>query len=138
MDKICLIDLFLTSLYWHFLLMKKRGRKVYPWFATCSSLAIYIPIIATLIIRTIFGEVLFKDMPEYLFLLIFLFFGAVVFFVVKSYFFNSGKYLKVMEIFFNKYSDLKRRRIKNFIICILLISPYIPILILWLEDFNGF
>jgi len=133
------LDLFFVSIYYHFCQMKDRGRKVVPWFQTCATMAIFMPIIVTLLIKVIFKEsIINKKTSEGIFLFVFMAFGAIVFFTVKIYFFKNDKHIRTMEKFLKNYTDSQRRKIKYYSIGFLMILPFIFIFILWLQVIRGF
>ena len=137
--KMKIIDIILTSLYDHFCRMQKRGRKINPWFQTCSSLAFITIIPFTLLLKIIFNKSLdFKQIPEYCFILLFLTFGICVFFLVKGYYFKNNKHIKLMEIYIKKYSETTRNKIRYTVTIGLTLLPFVFMIIMSLQESNKF
>ncbi|SDZ75495.1 hypothetical protein SAMN05192529_101248 [Arachidicoccus rhizosphaerae] len=133
------VDIILTGLYDHFIRMKKRRRKIVPWFETCSALAFAVTISFTLMLKIVFNKSLdFKKIPEYYFLLLFLSFGIGVFVLSKSYYFRNDKHIKLMDLYLEKYSEADRKKIRYFVTIGLSIFPFFLMFIMWLQAFTNF
>ena len=127
-----LIDVILISLYFHFTKMKDKGRQVVPWFSTCVAVSFFLAISGTLILKLILDKHLNdKNVAEITFLMVFMAFGILCFFVTKGYFFNSGKYMEIAEIYDNTYSAQQKLLYKIFSISILLIIPFVLGFAVW-------
>ncbi len=129
------IDLFLTSIYIHFCSMKDRGRQIVPWFQTCFAIALFFSISITMIFKIIGGSSINRaNLPESIFLFIFILIGLITFYLVKHYFFFMDKHLTLSRIYVEMYSLRKRGLIKILSISILVIFPFFCGFVMWLQS----
>ena len=128
-----IINIMLTSLYLHFLKMKDRGRRVIPWFSTCVAMSFFITITVTFIVKLIGGENMNKyNLSTGVFDSVFMLIGILCFFFIKSYFFDSKRYLYLSESYLKNYSSQKRLLYKIFTLTILIVSPFLLGFLIWL------
>ncbi|QEC71853.1 hypothetical protein FSB73_09435 [Arachidicoccus ginsenosidivorans] len=131
-----IIDIFLVTIYLHFLKMKENGRNIVPWFQTCVSLGMVFSISFALLIKVVFeGSINKKSIPEWLFLLGFMSFAGLIFFLVKLYFFKKNRHLDLISTFLKRFSDSKRKLIKIVSVGFLIILPCIFVLIMCYQTF---
>jgi len=128
------IDLFLVSIYFHYIKMKQSGRNVIPWFATCGLMAISMPVTISIIIKMFlkdnFGG---ENFSETIFLIFFILFGTIIFFITKKYFFQNEKHIRTLNKYINNYSEKRRRNIFIKTLLIILGVPVAAIIILLFE-----
>jgi hypothetical protein len=122
------IDIFIASLYYHFNLMKMRGRKVYPWFNTAFAISltgtITIALFCFLFIKkNILSENTFLSIYSIILLLIFL--------IMRRYFIRGG--LELVNQYLENYSESEKRKNRTISVCICIFSPVILGLLLWLK-----
>lgn len=122
-------------LYNHFDGMKKKGRNVIPWFQTAFVVALYLVIIITLFylagICVFVGKNTELSISETKFILIFISLIGVLFFIIKKYYFNSGKYLKFHQEF-NNLTHKKQRLLKIVVLSFICITPFATLYLLYL------
>jgi hypothetical protein len=127
-----IIDLFLVSIYLHFCKMRDRGRKVIPWFQTLTSISLFFAITIAFLVKVCLGKNFNNQTaPEGAFILGFLIVGAICFFSTKRYFFKNERYLKLSEVYMEKYSERERRHIKIRSILFIMIIPFILGFLIW-------
>lgn len=128
------IDIFIVTLYYHFCKMQMRGRKIIPWFQTTFVISLIITISFFLILFLGFqGSIKKLKLPEWLFIIIFCFIGGFVFFIIKRFFFDSGRHLFLSEKYINEYSTKRRSIFKIIVISICFLVPLLLGFIFWLN-----
>jgi hypothetical protein len=131
-NRMKIIDLFLVSIYLHFCKMRDKGRKIVPWFQTLSSISLFFAITVIFFVKLFLGTRLnSQTAPEGLFILGFLFIGAICFFSIKNYFFKNERYIKLSEFYLETYSERQRKYIKIRSITFVMILPIILGFIIW-------
>jgi len=124
-----LIDIFLTIVYDRYNSMQKRGRKVIPWLYTSFLVSLVLTICLSLI-ADIIRDIHLK---ESIFLPIFLALYLFFFFLVKHYYFDSGRNLLLLEKFLKDYSSKRRLYLKVIVLGLCCILPFLFGFIIWLK-----
>jgi hypothetical protein len=129
-----ILDLFLTSIYLHFCKMKEGGRQVVPWFNACFAIALFVAIAGSMLTKVIAGDSINQtSLPESVFLIVFAIVGVSVFFMIKIYFFDSGKHLILSKEFSEYYPSKRRMLIKTLSIGVLFLIPLLLGVIMWIQ-----
>ena len=128
-----LADIFLISIYLHFNKMKETGRQVVPWFSTCSAISFFAAISGALALKLLLGEKYNGEISQSAALIGFVTLGCLCFFIVKSYFFNSGRHLDLSVKYLEDYSSQKRLLYKILSIGFILLVPICFGFIIWLN-----
>jgi hypothetical protein len=130
-----LIDIFLTSLYLHFIKMKDKGRQVVPWFSTCVAVSFFAAITGGLAVKLIlYNGRDTKNISEGPFIVVFLIVGLISFVSIKSYYFSGEKHIISSEVYLGKFSDRKKSAITMFSILFLLMLPFAFGFFVWLTS----
>ena len=98
------VDIFLTVVYDHYRSMQKRRRLVVPWLYTSFLVALLLTICLTCIVDIIQQIHLKETIFLPAFIVVYLFF----FFLVKRYYFDSGKNLILLDRYLDQYSPKRR------------------------------
>jgi len=126
--------IIVTVIFLHFNKMKEKGRKIIPWFQTVAILSFLMVVLAlllTLILINLSGN-FSAHIDETYFLVGFIACIIILFFVIKGYYFDSGKYISNIEEFTSRYSLKKQLKIKAFILTAVCIVPFLFIYCLYL------
>ncbi len=83
-----LVDIIIITFYYHFFQRQQKDRQVIPWFNTCVTISLGITMTISLAINLIIPD-LFRSyvISEWFFILMFLFLGGVIIFILKKFFF---------------------------------------------------
>jgi|SRR5579885_906193 len=132
-------DIWVVVLYDNFYRMHEKGRKVIPWFHTCTTMSLFLIIFLSLLAKVLmdifhngYYEITFKEAS---FLILFLLLMAVIFFLVKRFYFNNSKHIALYTKF-KTINSKERNLYKIFTYFVFCILPLILIYILYLDDIH--
>lgn len=123
------IDIFLTIVYDHYNSMQKRGRNVAPRLYTSFLVALLMTICLALVTDLIKQIHLKETIFLPAFVMAYLFF----FFLIKHYYFDSGRNLRLLERYLNQYSPKRRLYLKIIVLTICCLIPFLLGFIIWLK-----
>jgi hypothetical protein len=125
-------SIVVAALYQHFYNMKKKGRKVIPWFQTVSvisfSIMVTFVLITLILLELLNGgkyEIGIKEMP---FLIIFVLLVILLFILIKRQYFNTNKHL----LYFEEFSSLSPNKQKRYKVLVLLVISLLPFILLFI------
>lgn len=129
--------IIIAALYNHFYKMKQKGRNVVPWFQTVSVLAFSIVLLLFLIFL-IFMEIWNNGIytiraNKFYFIIIFMGSVILIFFLIKTYYFDSNKNLTYIDKF-NSISKKKQHMYTFLVLFALSTLPFLCLLLLYLFD----
>jgi hypothetical protein len=107
--------------------MESKGRRVVPWFQTVSVLS-FLVVVQLLLLGLIFISFFCRTNPEIdigesYFLISFILLLAVLFFVIKRYYFDAGRHIAFLEEFRSLPSE-KQKRNNIFVLTTICILPF--------------
>lgn len=126
----------IAVLYNHFIKMKKKGRKVIPWFQTVSVLSFTV-IVSLILLYLIVDNIIFNGNlelggKEQYFLVLFIVSIVIVFLIIKKYYFDSNRHILFLAAF-QALSVGKQKRISIITLSALCILPFLLIYCLYLN-----
>lgn len=125
-------DLFLTTLYLHFLQLKDKGRSnIIPWFNTCLVVSLSGTFVTFLILKLIFDREGAFHIQKNMFLFFFFLIGLAYFFLIKQYYFLSGKYLLSCEKYQKLYTKKATVRLKILVFLSCVTAPLLLMFVVW-------
>jgi hypothetical protein len=124
-----LIDMFLTIVYDHYSSMQKRGRRITPWLYTSFLIALLLTILIILIVDIV-KQIHLK---EAIFLPIFVALYLFLFFLIKWYYFDSGKNLVLLKKYLEEYPAKKRLFLRIIVLTVCCIIPFLLGFVIWLK-----
>lgn len=113
--------------------MRDRGRNVIPWLHTCFLISLIITMSLVLLIDLVIFNGQFRNahMSEKNFLIIYLIVQISIFFLLKRYYFDAGRHIKLSGEYLKLYSAEKRTFFKTISIIICLLIPFLLGFIIW-------
>ena len=125
-----LMPIIIAALYDHFYKMKEKGRKVVPWSQTafvCALSATFLVFMLGKIILTAGKSTLFQNAGEPMFVVFFLGVGAGFFFLIKSFYFDTEKFIGYYKDFMQL--PAKKRMLYKIVVIGSIIA--LPPLLVW-------